>query len=124
MVSLTMQFTGVCGVYGGPRSPSLSPPWFMVHTVHRTAVPAPPLASSCGDAPAGGERPFSSHSGSSTALQGSTEPLVHGELDGAGNSVVWRLQRGFPWRRVALQRLLRPVENRQTASCPTALNCE
>ena len=72
-VGMTEQFTGARGVYGGPRSPFLSPSWFMVHTVHRTTVPAPPLASPHDGVPAGGEWPFSSHGGSSAAFVGSTE---------------------------------------------------
>jgi hypothetical protein len=40
----------------------------LVRQVHRTAVPVPSLASPHGDAPAGGERPFSSRGGSSTAI--------------------------------------------------------
>ena len=69
-VGMTEQFTGAHGIYGGPRSPSLSSSWFMVYMVHRTTVLAPPLASPCGGVPAGGERPFSSHGGSSAAFLG------------------------------------------------------
>jgi len=73
MVGMTERFTGARGIYGGPRSPFLCSSWFMVHMVHRTTMPAPPLASPRGGAPAGGERPFSSHGGSSAAFLGSTE---------------------------------------------------
>ena len=72
-VGMTEQFAGARGVYGGPRSPFLSPSWFMVHTVHRTIVPALPLASPRGGASSGGERPFPSHSSSPAACIDSTE---------------------------------------------------
>jgi hypothetical protein len=40
----------------------------LVRQVHRTAVPVPSLAFPHGDAPTGGERPFSSHGGSPTTI--------------------------------------------------------
>ena len=49
--------------------------FLLVHGVHGALnyCPGPPLASPRGGAPAGGERPFSSHDGSSAAFLGSTE---------------------------------------------------